>query len=127
MISAIPNQTVSSGVAMNYAFPSTTFDDANTGQTLTYSATGMPAWMSFNSATRAFTGTPPSAGAWTLTVTATDPVGATVSTQFTITSVVNNAPVVANAVPDQNAIRQQAFTYAFPVSRPHYGQQRRRR
>jgi hypothetical protein len=116
VISAIPNQTVSANVAMSYAFPSTTFDDANTGQALTYSATGMPAWMTFTPGSRLFTGTPPSAGSWTLTVTATDPLGAAVSTQFTITSVVNNAPVVANAVPDQNAIRQQAFTYTFPAN-----------
>jgi YD repeat-containing protein len=116
LVSAIPNQTVSANVAMSYAFPSTTFDDANTGQTLTYSATGMPAWMTFTPGSRLFTGTPPSAGSWTLTVTATDPLGAAVSTQFTITSVVNNAPVVANAVPDQNAIRQQAFTYTFPAN-----------
>ena len=62
----IPNQQATAGVMFNYAFPSTTFSDMD-GDTLTYMATrvnnsALPTWLSFDSGTRAFSGTPTNAG-----------------------------------------------------------------
>ena len=58
----IPNQAATVGTAFNYAFPDTTFNDAE-GDTLTYMATkpdnnALPTWLSFTDTTRLFSGTP---------------------------------------------------------------------
>jgi hypothetical protein len=59
--------------------------DSASGQTLTYSASGLPAGLSINSATGLISGTPTTAGAPTVTVTATDTTGASGSATFTWT------------------------------------------
>jgi hypothetical protein len=55
------------------------------GGTLSYSATGLPAGLSINPSTGLIAGTPTTAGASDVTVTATDSTGPTASTQFTWT------------------------------------------
>jgi acetylxylan esterase len=62
--------------------------DSAPGQTLTYSASGLPAGLSVNSATGLISGTPTTQNTYTVTVTATDPTGASGSASFTWT--VNN-------------------------------------
>ncbi|HXP21094.1 MAG TPA: putative Ig domain-containing protein [Streptosporangiaceae bacterium] len=59
--------------------------DSASGQTLTYSATGLPPGLSINSSTGLITGTPTTAGTYTVTVTATDTTGANGSATFTWT------------------------------------------
>jgi O-glycosyl hydrolase len=59
--------------------------DSASGQTLTYSATGLPAGMSISSSTGLISGTPTTAGTSTVTVTATDGTGASGSASFTWT------------------------------------------
>jgi Malectin domain/Putative Ig domain/Beta-1,3-glucanase len=59
--------------------------DSASGQTLTYSATGLPAGLSINSGTGLITGTPTTAGTSTVTVTATDTTGASGSASFSWT------------------------------------------
>jgi subtilase family serine protease len=59
--------------------------DSASGQTLTYSATGLPAGLSINSATGLISGTPTTAGASSVTVTVKDTTGATGSTTFSWT------------------------------------------
>ncbi|GAA4989869.1 putative Ig domain-containing protein [Kitasatospora paranensis] len=59
--------------------------DSASGQTLTYSATGLPAGLSINSATGLVSGTPTTAGTSTVTVTAKDTTNATGSTSFSWT------------------------------------------
>ncbi|SEK32003.1 putative Ig domain-containing protein [Streptacidiphilus jiangxiensis] len=58
--------------------------DSASGQTLTYSATGLPAGLSISS-TGLISGTPSAAGTSSVTVTAKDTTGATGSTSFTWT------------------------------------------
>ncbi|MCC9307989.1 putative Ig domain-containing protein [Kitasatospora sp. RB6PN24] len=58
--------------------------DSASGQTLTYSATGLPAGLSISSS-GLISGTPTAAGSSTVTVTATDGTGATGTATFTFT------------------------------------------
>ncbi|MCX5216028.1 discoidin domain-containing protein [Kitasatospora sp. NBC_00240] len=59
--------------------------DSAAGQTLTYTATGLPAGLTINSATGQITGTPVSVGSASVTVTATDTTGASGFATFTWT------------------------------------------
>ena len=87
----IPNQTATAGTAFSYAFLANTFADTDTGDTLTYTATqsddtALPSWLSFATATRTFSGTPPAADVGTVSVkvTASDGNGGSVSDTFDI-------------------------------------------
>jgi len=59
--------------------------DSASGQTLTYSATGLPAGMSINSATGLISGTPTTAATYSTTVTAKDTTNASGSATFSWT------------------------------------------
>jgi O-glycosyl hydrolase len=72
--------------------------DSAAGQTLTWSATGLPSWLTLNAATGVMSGTPTTAGSFTNTVTATDTTGASGSVTFNwaITGGTNNVVTVTN-------------------------------
>jgi hypothetical protein len=76
------NQTGTVGTAVSLQITAT---DSASGQTLTYSATGLPAGLSINSSTGLISGTPTTAGSSSVTVTAKDTTGATGSASFTWT------------------------------------------
>jgi subtilase family serine protease len=59
--------------------------DSASGQTLTYSATGLPTGLSINPSSGLISGTPSAAGAFSVTATAKDTTGASGSTSFTWT------------------------------------------
>jgi Ca2+-binding RTX toxin-like protein len=92
---ALPDQTAPQGGAFSYTFASNAFTDPDAGDTLTYSATladgsALPSWLSFNAATRTFSGTPSTLGAISVRVTAKDSGNLTVSDTFDITVSVQN-------------------------------------
>lgn len=112
---AIPDQTGTPNVAFNYTVASNAFADADIGDYLTYTATlsnnaALPAWLSFNSSTRTFSGTPTTSTSISVKVTASDGT-ATISDTFDF--VANTAPVVNSAIPDQAATEGVAFSFAF--------------
>jgi serine protease len=76
------NQTGTVGTAVSLQVHAT---DSASGQTLTYSATGLPAGLSINSSSGLISGTPTTAGTSSVTVTATDTTNASGSASFTWT------------------------------------------
>jgi serine protease len=76
------NQTSTVGTSVSLQIHAT---DSASGQTLTYSATGLPGGLSINSSTGLISGTPTTAGTYTATITAKDTTGATGSAAFTWT------------------------------------------
>ena len=115
----IPNRTATVDAAFSYTFPANTFSDPD-AHPLTYTATGMPSWLSFTAATRTFAGTPRAGdeGTTNVTVTADDGNGGTVSDTFAVTVSArrNNPPTVANPIPDRSAKVDEAFSYTFPAN-----------
>ena len=104
---ALPDQTATAGAAFSYAFPANTFSDADTTDTLTYTATKgdgtalSTTWLTFTADTRTFSGMPTAADVGTLMVkvTASDGNGGSVFDTFDIvvSATTNNAPVFADA------------------------------
>ena len=88
---AIPDQSAPAGTEFNYAFPDTTFTDANSDM-LTYMAmkadgNPLPTWLTFAATTRTFSGMPAAADVGTtvaVKVTASDGNGGSVSDEFNI-------------------------------------------
>ncbi|MFB9838401.1 putative Ig domain-containing protein, partial [Actinoallomurus acaciae] len=76
------NQTSTVGTAAGLQIQAS---DSASGQTLTYSASGLPAGLSINASTGVISGTPTTASTSTVTVTAQDTTGASGSTSFTWT------------------------------------------
>ena len=74
------NQTGTVGTAASLQVHAS---DSGTGQTLSYSATGLPAGLSIAPGTGLISGTPTTAGPSSVTVTATDGTGASGSAAFT--------------------------------------------
>jgi Putative Ig domain len=83
-------QTSTVGTAVSLQVHAT---DSASGQTLTYSATGLPAGLSINSSSGQITGTPTSGGTSSVTVTAQDTTGAPGSASFTWTTAGNTVTV----------------------------------
>jgi uncharacterized delta-60 repeat protein len=94
----IPDQAATEDSAFSYQVAADAFADPDLGDSLTYSATGLPAWLSFNAASRTFSGTPGNAdvGAATVTVRATDTGGGYAEASFGLAVAnSNDAPTVA--------------------------------
>ena len=85
------SQNATVGSAFSLLLPADTFTDVDAGDTLTYTATAadgspLPTWLTFNAATRTFSGTPAAANVGTLgvKVSATDLGGLAASETFNI-------------------------------------------
>ena len=106
----IPDQSATPDTAFSYAFPDTTFADADS-DSLTYMATkaddtALPNWLAFAADTRTFSGTPQAADAGTVSVkvTASDGNGGSVSDEFNITVRDPNAGICPRTAAVQTAI-----------------------
>jgi PKD repeat protein len=88
------SQTGQVGTAASLQMAAT---DSASGQTLTYSATGLPAGLSINSSSGLISGTPTTAGTSSVTVTVTDGTGASGTASFSWTiNAVQNVVTVTN-------------------------------
>jgi VCBS repeat-containing protein len=86
---ALTTQQVTVSTPLLYVVPVGTFADVDAGDTLTYTATlnggaPLPAWLTFNAATRTFSGTPTAVENLSIVVTATDLSATSVSNTFTL-------------------------------------------
>lgn len=107
----LADQTAVQDTPFVFTLPGGTFADVDAGDTLSYSAAGLPSWLSLDAATGRFSGTPANAdvGTTLITVRATDAAGAWVEGSFTLTvNNVNDAPVLVTSgtalVHDENAL-----------------------
>ena len=89
--SAIADQVATEDAAFNFIVPANTFSDIDVGDTLNYSATlsgggALPTWLTFNTTTQTFSGTPANGDVGTISieVTATDESSASVADTFDI-------------------------------------------
>ncbi|MBD2517283.1 DUF4347 domain-containing protein, partial [Nostoc sp. FACHB-973] len=121
---AIAPQSTFEDSPLNFTVPANTFSDVDAGDTLTYTASvsngnPLPIWLSFNPTTKTFSGTPlnQNVGSLSLKVTVTDSGGASVSNVFDLTIAnTNDAPVVSNAIADQTATEDTAFSFVVPAN-----------
>ncbi|MBD1862415.1 MULTISPECIES: cadherin-like domain-containing protein, partial [Trichocoleus] len=99
---AIADQTAKEDTAFSFTIPSDTFTDVDAGNTLTYSATlvdgsALPLWLTFDTTTRTFSGTPENGDvdSFSVKVIATDGSGAAIEDIFTLAiSNTNDAPTL---------------------------------
>ena len=97
VMNPIPNQSGTYLEDFAFTLPANTFSDPDLDQTLIYSAAGLPYFISFNPATRLFSGTVYSAGTFTVTLTATDDGAPSLSTNTTFGIVIPKLPLTARA------------------------------
>lgn len=120
----IPDQVATEDSAFNFTFAANTFNDQDVGDSLTYTAqlsggVSLPAWLTFNSATRTFSGMPVNTDVGTLIiqVTTNDGNGGIISDVFNIVVAnTNDIPTIANAIPNQNALEDTAFSFQFAAN-----------
>ena len=98
---ALADQNATQGSAFSFQFAANTFNDVDVGDTLTYTATldtnaPLPVWLSFDAATRTFSGTPQAGDISTVAVKVTASDGTlSVSDTFNIAvGNTNDAPVI---------------------------------
>ena len=110
-------------VRLNFQFASDVFRDVDAGDSLTYTATlsdgnTLPSWLSFDAASRTFSGTPLNGdvGAIDITVMATDGSSATATDTFTLTVTnTNDAPTVTSSE-TMSVDEDVAYSYTFVAS-----------
>ncbi len=115
----IADQTVAEDTRWSFQVPANAFVDRDSSG-LTYSAgladgSPLPAWLSFDNATRTFSGTPPANfnGPIELEVTAYDGTTPVPDTFVLTVTPVNDAPVAA-PIGDQSAAEESAWTFRIP-------------
>jgi hypothetical protein len=118
----IADITTAEDAVFTFTAPAGTFTDpdAGEGDTLTYSARlegggALPAWLTFNAATRTFSGTPANGnvGAITVVLTATDRFNVSASDSFVLTvSNTNDAPELVSPLPDHSVTSGSSFNVA---------------
>ncbi|ETR65030.1 MAG: hypothetical protein OMM_14930, partial [Candidatus Magnetoglobus multicellularis str. Araruama] len=108
----------------SFTFDSNTFNDVDAGDSLTYNATldddsQLPNWLSFNQASRTFTGTPlnDDVGTIQIKVTATDQSLTSISDTFAlIVNNTNDVPTLVNAINDQSTNEDSLYSFTFDLN-----------
>ncbi|NKJ21391.1 putative Ig domain-containing protein [Dyella sp. SG609] len=120
----VSNLSGTASVVMN-SYQAPTATDAN-GYAISYSASNLPPGISFDPSSRIFSGTPTTAGTWTVTYTATSTANTVASTTFTITVGAASAPVYNGGMPtgitfnagDSETWTVPAGAFSNPMGRP---------
>ncbi len=93
----IPDQRCQYGASFALTFEPDTFTDSDAGQSLSYSASGMPVGIDFDAQTRTFGGTPGAVGVYSITLSATDNGNPPASASTTFDLEVSAAPLTVRA------------------------------
>jgi hypothetical protein len=112
LITAFSSQSATEDIFFGLNITSN-FSDSD-GDTLTYTATGLPDGVTFNTTTGVISGIPTNAavGTHTITITANDGKGGTASGSFALTVInTNDAPTVKTPIPEQTATEDTSFTF----------------
>ncbi|KPA15630.1 hypothetical protein MHK_004163, partial [Candidatus Magnetomorum sp. HK-1] len=120
----ISDQSVNEDSVLDFTFDTNTFNDVDTGDSLTYGATldddsSLPSWLIFNASSKNFSGTPTNdnVGIISIKVTATDTSSESITDVFTLTiNNTNDAPTVANAISDQSVNEDSALNFTFDTN-----------
>ena len=112
---SIASATGTVGSSFNYTIPTTAFTDANTGQILSYSATGLPAGLTLNATTGTITGTPSVSGTNSVTLTARDTGGLSTTGSFSVVISPNQAPTLSTTLTSATGVVGSAFSFALPT------------
>ncbi|MFN0315288.1 MAG: putative Ig domain-containing protein [Burkholderiales bacterium] len=121
---ALASMSTNEDALFSYQVPASTFADVDAGDTMTYSATlangdPLPSWLSFNTATHAFSGTPANGdvGSLNVVVTARDGSNASASSTFTLTVAnTNDGPTVNIALSNVSTNEDALFSYQIPAN-----------
>ncbi|ETR65582.1 MAG: hypothetical protein OMM_14025, partial [Candidatus Magnetoglobus multicellularis str. Araruama] len=117
----ITDQSATEDEAFSFTFVEETFNDVDNGDILSYTATlsddsALPAWLTFNTSTRNFSGIPTNddVGTITIKVAASDQSLSSVTDAFDLTVTnVNDAPTMVNAIGDETATEDEAYSFTF--------------
>jgi hypothetical protein len=107
------NQSTTSGTAASLQIHAT---DSAGGQTLTYSASGLPAGLSINASSGLISGTPTTAGTSTVTVTVKDTTNATGTTSFSWVITASSGCGTTNVALNKTATASSQENVSFPAS-----------
>ncbi len=121
------DQHVGDDAAFSFGLAVDAFRDVDAGDILTYTATladgsALPEWLTFDSATRTFSGQPgPGAvGIWSVRVIATDGHGESAADVFDIVVAhVNHAPTLVQPLVDQSVTAGTPLAYQLPPDAFH--------
>ncbi len=124
----IADQVAVEDVAFSFQFAAETFADVDGNDSLNYTAiqadgSALPAWLSFDAATRTFSGMPTNddVGTISILVTAEDGSSATVSDTFELTVAnTNDAPVFTSSAED-TALPNVAYSHAITTNDVDFG------
>lgn len=114
LANGIHDQDAVEDAPFEFTVTEATFADPDAGDTLTYAVGPLPAWLSFDAATRTFSGTPQQAdvGATEVRLVAFDKAGLSAEAAFAImVADANDAPRLAHPIAVQSAAEDQPFSF----------------
>lgn len=114
LVAALGDSSATAGRAYSRALPAGTFGDVDSGDTLTWSASGLPGWLSFDATTRTLHGTPQEddVGTADVTITVTDGSDATAQDSFVLT---------VRALSRGSVVEQYTYDAAGRLTQVNYG------
>ena len=120
----VPSLQTRVGTNFTYTFAATTITDPDSWDSITYSAlmangSALPAWLSFDAASRTLSGTPAQANIGNLQfmLRGTDDYGASLSQSLTLTvAAASVAPVLVTPLVDQAVPRGSPISYTIPAN-----------
>jgi Ca2+-binding RTX toxin-like protein len=118
----LQDQNATEDVPFSFTVPANSFGDVDADDALTYGATlangdPLPAWLSFDAASRTFSGTPlEGTTSLDVRVTATDGSMVSVSDTFHLeVAAVNDAPTLEGEIADQSVNEDWFFSFTVPA------------